>query len=234
MQTVKAFAKKYLPQALIKWLIRVAASRKRQLSKYSSISLTAAEIDSGEYKKYLGGGFADWESRGFFQLFFLQNVGMMHSSKVLDIGCGPGRASKHIIDFLDSNHYYGLDDNASFIEAARKMVDKNGLAMKNPVLEVVENFRLENIHKNFDYAILFSVLNHCNNQQKTALFLNIHKPLVVGGKVYITHAHWFNEKHLKNTKMKLTKQFEPDEFDITRFGWKNRDDIFPIIELTKT
>lgn len=202
---------------------------------YFSITLTDEDIEQGLYKKYVGGGSKGWESRGAFQLHFLREMGMVNTSRVLDVGCGPGRASKHLIGFLEDKHYYGVDYNADFIKAAYAMSEQNGLAVKNPTFEVVHDFNFEHIEPIFDYAMVFSVLNHCSIDQREAFFRMIPKPLKQGGKVYISHAHWFDESCIRKTRMNLTNQFGSNDFDILRYGYGMEDTeaIFPIIELTR-
>jgi SAM-dependent methyltransferase len=202
---------------------------------YISITLTDEDIQQGVYKKYVGGGSKGWEPRGAFQLHFLRKMGMVRTSRVLDVGCGPGRASKHLIGFLKDKHYYGVDYNAYFLKAAFAMSEQNGLAGKNPNFEVIHDFNLEHMEPIFDYAMVFSVLNHCSIHQRQSFFKMIPKPLKEGGKVYISHAHWFDRSYIGNKRMNLTNQFGPNDFDILSYGYGMEDTkaIFPIVELTK-
>jgi hypothetical protein len=62
----------------------------------------------------------------------------------------------------------------------------------------------------------------------------IPKQLRKGGKVYITHANWFDGSYIENSNMERTNQFDANDFDVTEFGWDAKDDISPIIELTKS
>lgn len=202
------------------------------VGKYYSIKLSDEEIEQCDYMQYLGGGYEKWDSRGAFQLHFLTAMGMSKKSKLLDIGCGPGRASKHLIGFLAKTHYCGIDYNPDFIRAAIEMVNKHNLAIKKPVFRVIENFNLNCFGPVFDYSIVFSVLNHCSPDQKRQFFAMISKPMRSGGKVYISHARWFEESYLYDSTIKVSNQFGAKDFDITRFGWTNSNEIFPIIELT--
>lgn len=158
---------------------------------------------------------------------------MDKNSKLLDVGCGPGRAAKYLIEFLEDENYYGIDYNPDFIKAAEAMSKRYKLDTKNPRFEVVHDFNFENIEPDFDYAMVFSVLNHCDFEQKAAFFKMIPKPLKAGGKVYITHALWFDQTYIKKSEIIMTNQFGSNDFDIIKYGWKNKEEIFPIIELTK-
>jgi SAM-dependent methyltransferase len=234
VQKLKGFARKYLPESMVNLLGKLLGrNRFPPLGEYSSIELTDEDIEKGKYKEYLGGGAESWESRGAFQLYFLKKMGLLETSRVLDVGCGPGRAGKHLIAFLEPDNYYGIDYNADFIKAARNMSEKNNLAVKNPIFEVVQDFRLDHIDRVFDFAIAFSVLNHCNIEQRNAFFRMIPKPLRKGAKVYITHAHWFDDSYIKNSSMECTNQFDANDFEVSRFGWDASEGISPIIELTR-
>ncbi|MDL2121701.1 MAG: class I SAM-dependent methyltransferase [Deltaproteobacteria bacterium] len=232
MQNMKTFAKNHLPKSLVELTRTFLARNRSKYGNYSSITLTDEDIEQCTYKKYLGGGSKSWETRGTFQLLFLQAMGMHKNSKLLDVGCGPGRASKHLIDFLEDNNYCGVDYNADFIKAARAMSEQNKLAVKNPIFEVIHNFSFEHIKPIFDYAIVFSVLNHCNIEQRKAFFRMIPGPLKEDGKVYISHARWFDESYIEKTRMSLTNQFESNNFDVIKFGWPAGNGVLPIIELT--
>jgi cyclopropane fatty-acyl-phospholipid synthase-like methyltransferase len=151
--------------------------------------LTDEEITNEEFKKHLGGGAQSWESRGAFQLYFLQEMGLQKESKVLDVGCGPGRAGKYLIQFLDESNYFGVDYNANFIKAAYAMSENNKLTVKKPVFQVIQGFDLAHFDPIFDYAMVFSVLNHCNVAQREAFFRMISKPLKKKAK-YISLMHF--------------------------------------------
>ena len=70
----------------------------------------------------------------------LEKMGMHKNSRLLEVGCGPGRASKHLLDFLDDGNYFGVDYNADFIKVPYAMAEKNKLMVKRPSLEVVQDF----------------------------------------------------------------------------------------------
>jgi len=202
--------------------------------KWRAITVSEREIDAGAYKKHLGGGEAQWDLRGAFQLFFLKRMGLAPGSRLLDIGCGPIRAGVHLIRYLDDGNYLGFDFNKDFIRTARKISEDEGLSAKNPRFEVVEDFRLGHMDPVFDYAIAFSVLNHCNEMQRKQFFQMISKPLRKGGLLYISHASWLRESHVTNTGFRLTRRFSEQDFNIREWGWPEpeQESVFPIIELT--
>jgi SAM-dependent methyltransferase len=230
---MKVFAKKMLFKTITKIRRNIFARKCSKESRYRSVTLTCEEIEQGIYKKYFGGGPGGWESRGAFQLYFLQKMGMTQNSKVLDIGCGPGRAGKHLIGFLDKDNYCGIDNNTDFIKAASVMVKKEKLVGKKAKFFVVDNFDLKRIGKKFDYVLAFSLLNHCNTKERAAFFKKIHDVLTDGGKIYISHARWFDISYIENSAMRPANQFGRNDFDVAKFGWGPKDGVFPIIELRK-
>ena len=138
-------------------------ARKINGGKYSKIELDDETIERGAYKKYLGGGAEKWESRGLFQLSLLRTAGMLPSSRLLDVGCGPIRAGVHFISFLNAGNYYGVDYNNSFIKAASLLVAEKGLSGQHPTLRVVSDFDFSALNQQFDFVNVFSVLNHCDD-----------------------------------------------------------------------
>lgn len=201
--------------------------------KYFSVTLSDREIALGSFKKYFGGGSEGWESRGAFQLYFLKQMGVTPASKVLDVGCGPGRAAKYLIEFLDEGNYCGMDYNASFIKAALAMVQENRLTWKKPVFEVIPDFDFSRLGQTFDYALVFSVLNHCDEKQRGNFFKNIAHPLKAGGKIYITHAQWFSGAYLASGDLIHSRDYGSADVDTSLYGAKSNDKLFPIVELIR-
>jgi len=192
---------------------------------------------SENYKKYLGGKAEVWELRGSFQLYFLKKMGLQPSCKLLDIGCGPLRAGIHLIKFLNQGNYCGVDYNESFIRAAKKIVEDKGLSEKKPTLHAVKNFDFSCLNGNFDFAIAFSVLNHCNRFQRHHFLKVVHKTLKRNGRLYITHSHWFDESMLRRTNLSLMRVFkQPGDIDqelrMPDWGFPESSDVYPILELT--
>jgi len=200
---------------------------------YEGVRLTPEDIASESFKQYLGGGKEQWEQRGRFQLLFLKTMGLLPSSHFLDIGCGPLRAGVHLIDYLDVGHYMGFDYNTDFITAAWSIVENRGLANKSPKLACISDFGSSGLAWDADFALAFSVLNHCSEPERHAFFQCIPTAHRTKARLYITHALWRRPSHLKSSGLKITKTINSDFIDITQHGWEGRDDIFPIHELTK-
>ena len=198
--------------------------------------LSDQDIEDEEYKKIVGSSSTTWEGAGHFQLHLLR-MGLERSSRLLDIGCGPGRGSEHFIDFLDASNYLGMDRNPSFIRACQSMVVKKGFASKEPRFEVAKNFQFETRDRKFDFAIAFSVLQYCPPELRREFFRQIQSQLHVGGKLYVSHAHWFSKSQYAEGGLTLTRRIDQEAFDLSEFGWTSRANgarVFPILELTRT
>jgi SAM-dependent methyltransferase len=203
---------------------------------WHAIAVGEREIEEGSYKQYLGGGAEQWERRGAFQVYLLRQKGLLPTSKLLDVGCGPIRAGMHFIKYLDKGNYCGIDFNKDFIKTAIAIAKEPDLAAKAPKFEVVEDFDLRRIEPVFDYAIAFSVLNHCSESQRMVFLRNIAGPLKRGGRAYISHCSWLSESSLTGTEMRCTGRVGMHDFDITQWGWPEpeKESVFPIIELTRS
>ena len=136
-----------------------------------------------------------------------------------------------MLDMWTDVFYCGADYNKYFIAAARRIVEDGGLLGRRPLLEIIHNFNFSQIPVEFDFAIVFAVLNYCDELQRCDFFRNIEKPMKKGGRIYISHARWFRDSDLHGTHMRVSGRFGPDDFDVCGYGWE-RDTTFPIIELT--
>ncbi len=200
---------------------------------YESVTLTDEQIETEAYKQYLGGGAEHWNRRGEFQLHFLQAMGLQRASKLLDVGCGPLRAGVHLIEFLDDRRYVGVDYNRDFVKAANRIVESSNLGLKHPTIELVNNFDFSRLDRSFDFALVFSVLNHCDEGQRAKFFAGISQPLKSGGRIYISHGKWLAMSYLSGSKLSLTNEFPQSSFDLRDYGWNDHEaeDVFPILEL---
>jgi SAM-dependent methyltransferase len=221
----------------------IPARLKRILKKgrtYKAITLSDADIRSGKYKSLLGGGAAEWGTRGEFQLVFLRQMGLQDGHRLLDVGCGPLRAGEHFIRALGTGGYCGIDDNKDFVKVAKQIVaGHEDLLTKNPRIEHVTGFDFERLGERFDYVMVFSVLNHCTDDERKAFFSNIGHIAKDTTKIYITHAKWFDMSLLAGSGLTLARKLKdlsevfPAPFSLDDWGWRDGESryLFPILEL---
>jgi SAM-dependent methyltransferase len=204
---------------------------------YSAIKLSEDAIQNQDYKQYLGGGREHWQTRGAFQLYLLQKMGLQPGDRLLDAGCGPLRSGVHFIHFLDRGRYCGFDSNPDFIRAAAETVAQNpALRDKSPRLECVDHFDVARFDGHFTYVLAFSVLNHCDEHMRRVFFENISRVAAAGSNIYLTHGHWFQAGLLTGTGLGLkrsigsAREIAPD-LDMQTWGWPPKESIYPILEV---
>ena len=149
----------------------------------------------------------------------------------------PGRGSEPFIEFLDAANYLGMDRNPSYIRACELMVAQRDLTAKRPRFEVSEDFLFETGGRRFDFAIAFSVVQYCPPRLRRSFFQHIPPLLRDRGKLYISHAKWFDESAAAKHGVAVTRRIESEAFDLSEFGWIDRESgagVFPIVEVMKT
>ena len=198
---------------------------------YSDLEFSRAEIESGSYKEHLGGGSEEWDQRGEFQLQLLQELGIEKHHKMLDVGCGPGRASRFFVDFLEPNRYWGVDYQPTFIEITRHVMRDTGLdKTKSPVIEMVENFNYPFPEIGFDLCYLFSVLNWCKPDDRCLFFRSAVSRLSPSGRILFSHGGWFEPSYLWGVDLKVNRVIDKLNLNEEEYGWP-KGQLFPVIEV---
>ncbi len=202
-------------------------------NKYLDVSLSDDDIANEAYKAHLGGGAETWEERGAFQLALMKHLGLKPEHRLVDYGCGPIRAGRYFIRYLNAGHYHGFDVNADFIRAAETIVgDTPDLAAKAPALTHAPEF-LENIPA-FDALLFFSVLNFVGNREKRKV-LKLARSMPKDAVIWITHGRWI-ERMSEEDKAgieitRLTGDDLPADLGAEANGWEPDNRMIPILEL---
>jgi SAM-dependent methyltransferase len=146
--------------------------------------LTKAQIASGEHRQFVGGM---WDEIGLKQFEFLKTHGLLPSHRLMDIGCGCLRGGVHFVPYLDKNRYYGIDINASLIEAGRKELARDSRNHdKQPDLRVSDKFDLAQFGVSFDYALATSVFTHLYLNHIGRCLVEVRKTIAPTGKFFVT------------------------------------------------
>ena len=131
-----------------------------------------------------------------------------------------------MIPYLEEGRYVGFDSNSDFVEVSKKQVDDDsGLQGKRPKIELIRDFELDSLGAfEADFALAFSVLNHCSDTQKEAFFSTISSVLKPSARLYITHAEWFSPSYLVGTGLSQLRLIESPqdvspELAPSNFGW---------------
>ena len=118
------------------------------------------EIAAGAHRDLVGGL---WDELGASQLEFLRGVGLTPASTLLDVGCGCLRGGVHFIRYLEPGRYYGIDANASLLQAGYQVELKAaGLQDRLPWSHLLQsgNFEVERFGVKFDFAWALSLFTH--------------------------------------------------------------------------
>ena len=102
---------------------------------------------------------------GLDHYHYLVSRGLSPKQKFLDIGCGALRTGVHIIDYLDSGNYVGIDAHQAAIDVALNYeVPMNRLENKSPRLLQEADFDLQRLEEKFDWVFAFAVVNHLDDE----------------------------------------------------------------------
>lgn len=127
-----------------------------------------------------------WDEMGEMQLAFLRAKGLLPGNTLLDLGCGTLRAGRHLIPYLDTGKYTGVDISPEAIGFARRLVSEEGLSDKNPelILNTDGDMRFDNLPHRFDYIIAQSVFTHLPESFIHECFANLGR--ILDGTFYFT------------------------------------------------
>lgn len=200
---------------------------------YSKVKLTTDQIEAEEYKNHLGGCGQHWEKRGAFQVPLMEFFGMKPGSSLLDVGCGPLRAGVHFIKYLTSGSYSGVDYNPSFLEAARGVLEREGLT-KSAELSELHDFDFQSLNTKYDFVLCFSVLNHCDDQRKRLFFERVTHVMKDDSRLIITHGEWFKPEDFPNISVMVVGTIDTEKelgLQFDDWGWEDGQGIpLPILE----
>lgn len=126
-----------------------------------------------------------WETMGQRQLAFLVEQGLKEHHYMLDVGCGCLRAGIHFSNYLDDNHYFGIDIDQRLLDAGRQELKRAGMT-KSVTLDRVEDFDARRFGQLFDFAIAQSVFTHLPLNPIIQCIMNVEKVLRPGGKFFAT------------------------------------------------
>jgi SAM-dependent methyltransferase len=175
--------------------------------------LTSAQIASGEHRQFVGGM---WDEIGSLQFEFLKAQGMTPAHRLIDIGCGCMRGGVFFVPYLEQRRYYGIDINASLIEAGKKELFKNPRNIsKQPDLRVSDRFDIAQFGVQFDYALAISVFTHLYVNHIGRCLAEVKKALAPRGKFFATFFQAPSPLHLATITHRpggIVTHFDRDPF----------------------
>lgn len=151
---------------------------------YSGREFTPEEIEAGAHRQFIGGV---WDTHGEHQVDYLKTQGLLPHHRMVDIGCGPFRAGRHFIDYLEPAHYYGVEANHSLIQAGYDVELTDAQRAKLPMTNLRANDRFDaNFGVPFDYAIAQSVFTHVSLNHIRLCLHRLAPAMREGGSFYAT------------------------------------------------
>lgn len=145
--------------------------------------LTRQEVDQDLHRAFVGGM---WDELGSLQFNFMKAQGLEPGHALVDVGCGALRGGLHFISYLNKGNYYGLDLNASIIEAGRKELERAGIADREPHLLVNNAFEMSRFNTLFDFGLAVSVFTHLPMNHIIRCLAEIEKVLKPRGLFFAT------------------------------------------------
>lgn len=151
---------------------------------YSGREFTADEIEAGAHRAFIGGV---WDTHGERQLDYLKGQGLQPHHRVVDIGCGPFRAGRHLIDYLDPGNYFAVDANHSLIQAGYDVELSDDQRARLPITNLRANDRFDvDFGVSFDVAIAQSVFTHVSLNHIRLCLHRLAPAMREGGEFYAT------------------------------------------------
>ena len=131
--------------------------------------------------------------------WMVENLGLSPESRLLDVGCGPGRIALGILDRVgEIRKYCGVDVQERYVEWAGRHITAHHpdfrflrLDARNAYYnpggsELHEDFTLPFSEGEFDLACLFSVFTHMLTEDVEKYLGALHRVLEPGGEVLLT------------------------------------------------
>lgn len=156
--------------------------------------LTPAEIAERQHREFVGGL---WDEVGSLQFGFMRSRGLQPTNRLVDVGCGALRGGIHFVRYLAPGNYYGLDVNASLIDAGKRELGDVHLRHKQPHLLVSDTFDCGAFGTTFPYALAVSLFSHLNMNLIIACLANVRGVLEPNGRFYASYWEAPTSAHLE-------------------------------------
>lgn len=186
------------------------------------VQLSAENIEQQAHRDAVGGL---WDELGNLQLDFLQQRGLQPTHTLLDMGCGSLRGGVKFVDYLNSNHYFGVDINQSLLDAGLIELEKAGLHDKKVKLANSNCFDASQFAVKFDYAIAISLFTHLSVNFIVQCLERIKQVLSQDGKFYASFfvvnskQDFFSSVIQQPGNIKTSHYTDPYHYDLAIIQW---------------
>jgi SAM-dependent methyltransferase len=151
---------------------------------YSGLEFTPEAIAAGKHRAFVGGV---WDTHGHRQLDYFKLQGLQPSHTFLDVGCGCFRAGRHMVDYLEPGHYFGVDANHSLMQAGYDVELTDEQRTKLPLANLRANDRFDvDFGTPIDFAVAQSVFTHVSLNHIRLCLYRVAKVMKPGGSFYAT------------------------------------------------
>lgn len=194
---IRTLAKQVVPHRVVFLVRRYApgtadlrkAERRARYRDHSDVPKREGRTVAEAYSDFLGGGAEEWEPRARAQVAAAVELGLEPHHRMLEIGCGPGRATPYFAEVVGEGELVAFDQRPDFVDAARDALRERGVDDSRSRFEVVQDFEMRGLGR-FDFAIAWSVLNHCTWGERADFFERFVDHLSVGGRLVVSGAAW--------------------------------------------
>ncbi|MDQ6851789.1 MAG: class I SAM-dependent methyltransferase [Actinomycetota bacterium] len=139
-------------------------------------------VRRGAHRAFVGG---KWEPLGKLQLDFLTTMGLRPTDTLLDVGCGPLRAGRRFIDYLQPGHYYGIDASRALIRAGYDAELTAEQRVRTPAGNLRASDRFDaDFGVRFDMAIAQSLFPNLSLNQIRLCLSRVAQAIKPGGRFY--------------------------------------------------
>lgn len=139
-------------------------------------------------KKAIGGEF---DSIGLLEKDLLIQSGLTKNGYVIDVGCGSGRLSKPLSDYLTDGKYLGVDIVQDFLDFAQKIT-----RTPNFMFKLTDGFIIPEKESSADMVCFFSVFTHLLHEESYKYLQEAKRVLKPTGKIIFSFlefaipSHW--------------------------------------------
>ncbi len=126
--------------------------------------------------------------RGEYYLEFMRNHGLKPEHRVLDFGCGYGRAAIPLLKFLNAGNYIGSELCDKRIELAEEWVTREGLDNKEPQFVISTDNSMPYLQdKSIDVFWTYSVFTHVPEKEVHQILEALKRILRPKGVIYFNY-----------------------------------------------
>lgn len=158
----------------------------RYINKYYNPQHIRTGIEAGNQRALIGGM---WDEIGQLQFDFVKKRGLSSNMRFLDVGCGCLRGGVHFINYLEHNHYYGIDISQELLDVGfDKELAQVGLQHKlsKNNLHCTRDFDATGFGVSFEMALALSVFTHLTINHIRLCLVRLADVMKPGGVFFAT------------------------------------------------